>query len=556
MELNFGGFLFLRPYRLTVRTAAFQAADRGSIPRRATSFMDKKDYIKIGRATDLVERKDRMIYRSFEVLPGILSWSTLVGVVFLSWASPIWAAFFVIAFDIYWLLKTVFLSIHLRSSFSIMRKIMKVNWLAELKKTEGQTKLDWSDIYHLIILPFFKEPYEVAAETMESLIACNYPKDKMIVVLGAEKRAGKSALAIAEKIKNKYGDKFFKFLITVHPDDIVGEMAGKGSNETWAGRRVKEEIIDKLNIPYEQVLVSVFDVDSVAYPEYFGRLTYVFLKTPDRLSCSFQPVPVFNNNIWDAPSFSRVSAQSGTFWQMMQQERSERLTTFSSHAMSFKAIVAMDWWSTKNVSEDSRIFWQSLLFHDGRYRVVPLHYPVSMDANLTDSWWQTMVNVYKQQRRWGWGAENVAYELFGFLQNKKIPLKTKLYWGFNHLEGFWSWGTNALIIFLLGWLPLFLGGQEFNVTLLSYNLPQVTRVIMTLAMVGMVASAIYGLMLLPDRPRKHSSHKYIFMALQWLLLPITIIVFGALPGLEAQTRLMLGKYMGFWVTPKARQVKT
>ncbi|HCX27836.1 MAG TPA: hypothetical protein DHI91_01710 [Candidatus Portnoybacteria bacterium] len=517
--------------------------------------MEKREYIKIGNAADLTDSKERRIYRALEILPGVLAWGTLAGVVFLSWVMPIFVAFFIIAFDIYWLLKTLFLGLHLRTGFANMKKVMRVDWLARLRAME-KMDLDWREVYHLVILPMYKESYEVVGGTLESLLAANYPKDKLIIVLATEERAGKPAQKTAAKAQQEYGDKFFKFFITTHPDGIVGELAGKGSNETWAAKQVKKNFIDKSGIPYANILVSVFDIDTVIGKEYFGRLTYVFLESEDRVYCSFQPVPVFNNNIWDAPSFSRVVAQSGTFWHMMQQERSERLGTFSSHAMNFKSLEEMDWWSTKNVSEDSRIFWQSLLFYDAHYRVVPLYYPVSMDANLAGTWWKTTLNVYKQQRRWGWGVENVPYVLFGFWQNKNIKFSTKVFWAFNHMEGFWSWSTNALLIFMLGWLPLFLGGQAFNVSLLSYNLPQITRIIMTMAMVGMVSSAIYGLILLPPRPVKRRKWGYLMMLIQWALLPLTIIIFGSLPGLEAQTRLMLGKYMEFWATPKVRQPKS
>jgi len=508
-----------------------------------------KEYIKIGFAKDLKTPKDRRLFRFLEILPGALSWGTLILMVFLSWQKPVWVAFFIIAFDIYWILKTIFLAFHQQFSYSKMKDNLKIDWLEKLDELPLK---EWRGVYHLIILPFYHEKLSVLKSTFQALIKSKYPLDKFIVVLGAEERARETSMEIAEQIKKEFADKFFKFLITIHPKDIIGELAGKGANETWAGRRAKE-LIDELKIPYENIIVSSFDIDTQVYPYYFARLTHAYLTCPDPSRSSFQPVPVFDNNIWDAPAISRVIATGATFWQMIQQERPERMSTFSSHSMSFKALVEMDFWTTKNVSEDSRIYWQSNLFYDGNYHAVPLYYPVAMDANLAGSFWNTVKNVFKQQTRWSWGVENVPYFTFGAIRNKKMKLKRKAYLLLCHWESFWSWATNSLLIFMLGWLPLFLGGEVFNRTLLSYNLPRLTRTLMSAAMIGLFLSAFYTLKLLPPRPPKYSSKKYIWMVLQWVLVPIATIVFGSIPALISQTRLMLGKYMGFWVTEKNRK---
>ena len=41
-------------------------------------------------------------------------------------------------------------------------------------------------------------------------------------------------------------------------------------------------------------------------------------------------------------------------------------------------------------------------------------------------------------------------------------------------------------------------------------------------------------------------------AFEWLLVPMIAIGLSAVPALDAQTRLMLGRYMEFWVTEKER----
>jgi cellulose synthase/poly-beta-1,6-N-acetylglucosamine synthase-like glycosyltransferase len=226
------------------------------------------------------------------------------------------------------------------------------------------------------------------------------------------------------------------------------------------------------------------------------------------------------------------------------------MTTFSSHSMPFRALVDIDFWQTNVVSEDSRIFWQCFLYYDGDWRVEPLFQAVSMDANVAPTFWGTIRNQYKQQRRWGYGAENIPYLLYAFTKNKNIPALVKLREGFLKVEAFHSWATNSIMIFLLGWLPIWLGGDQFTFSVLSFNLPEITRTILMFASIGIATSAILSIILLPPKPEGFRFYHYVLYMLQWILLPITLIVFGAFPAIEAQTRMMLGRYMGFWFTPK------
>tara|TARA_B100000745_G_scaffold127487_2_gene83041 strand:- start:1071 stop:2630 length:1560 start_codon:yes stop_codon:yes gene_type:complete len=507
-------------------------------------YAQREDF-KVGRAPEL-SGKDRRFYRLLEIIPGAASWATLIGVLVLSNYAPFVAAYFVIGFAIYWVLKTAFLSYHLRYNWKRLRHHMKIDWAAMVERFE------FGHIYHLVILPFYEEPEEVIDATLQSLADVRYDKKSIIVVLAAEERAGDSAQAIAQAMKEKWGAAFGKFLVTTHPQDVPGEMAGKGSNATYAAEQARQLVLDPHGIRYNHTLVSIFDIDTVLYPDYFNCLVWHFMTVEYPLKTSFQPVPIFNNNIWDAPAVARVVAMSSTFWEMIQQERPERMATFSSHSVSFQALYEIGYWQSNMVNEDSRIFWNLLMANNGDYRTVPLSYPVSMDANVAGSFWGTVKNIYKQHRRWTYGVENFCYIIYHFTKNKKIPLRKRLMIGFQQAEGYWSLVTNPIMLFILGWAPIFLGTREFHQTVLSYNLPIMIRDLLILAMFGLVISSVISLTMLPPRPKEKSRLKYIVLAVQWILVPVTMIIFSAIPGLDSQTRLMLGKYMGFWVTPKNR----
>jgi len=511
---------------------------------RAMEFI-KSPYYRVGRATDLTGR-DYYIYRALEILSGLMAWTTIVLIFVASYYYPYQAAIFIIIFDFYWLLKTAYLSIYLRQSWKKIRQSMEIDWEERLENFK------YNHIYQMVIFPFYNESPEIVLKSLEALDRARWKNNFMIIVLAGEEKAKDNAHKVFQAVQEKYGKKFKHIVSTVHPASVPGEMAGKGSNIAYAAQQTKIEMLDKNNIKYENVIVSAFDVDTIVYPHYFNCLTWYFLVSDDPYRTSFQPVPVFNNNIWESPAFSRVVAFSGTFWQMIQQERPEKLATFSSHAVCFKALYDMDYWQKNIVSEDSRIYWNAVLAFNGKYKVTPIYYPVSMDVNLASTFWQTAINVYKQQRRWAWGAENFPYIVFGFIKNKGISVFKKISVTFVLVEGLWSWSTNSLIIFLLGWAPIVLGGRKFDQTVIAYNMPILTKYLMVIAMSGLILSALIMISFLPAKPKNTKPWSKFTMVIQWIIIPITIIVFGAIPAIDAQTRLMFKKYMGFWVTPKHR----
>lgn len=501
---------------------------------------------RVGRAPELTGR-DRVLYRTLEILPGVASWLSLIAMVLASIYAPFFAAYFIIAFAVYWVLKTAFLSYHLRHNWKRLRHHMALDWKAMIERFE------YGHLYQLIILPFYNEPEEVIDASLKSLSEARYDKKSMIVVLAREERAGEQAKLISERLKEKWGGQFGGFHISAHPADIPGEIAGKGSNATWAAEDVRKKILDPHGIRYNHTLVSIFDIDTVVYPDYFNCLVWHFMTAEHPLKSSFQPVPIFNNNMWEASALARVVAMSSTFWEMVQQERPERMATFSSHSVSFQALYEIGYWQTNMVSEDSRIYWNLLIANNGKYDVIPLSYPVSMDANTAPTFFGTLKNIYKQHRRWTYGVENLVYVLYHFTKNTTIPRRARITIALQQIEGYWSMVTNPIMLIILGWAPIFFGGRVFHETVLSYNLPIVVRDLLILAMFGLVVSSMISLTLIPKRPDGKNKFLYVVMALQWILVPVTMVIFSALPGLDAQTRLMLGKYMGFWVTPKERQ---
>lgn len=495
-------------------------------------------------------RPNSVKYRIFEIIPGLLIWLTFLLSIVLSFIRPLWVIYFIIAFDLFWLLRVSYFIFYVTISFYNYKQAEKIDWLKKV-----QTLPNWQRIRHIIYLPTAGEPIDVLRTTFSGLANNDYPADKMIVVLGGERRLEEDFKPKAEKIKQEFSGQFAEILITIHPDGLADEIKGKGANANWMGHRSKE-LIDRLGIPYDDLIVSYFDSDTCAHKQYFPYLTYKYLTQPEPTRVSYQPAVVYNNNIWQAPAAMRVTAFGTVFWLLTELLRPERMYTFSSHSMSFRALVDVGFWQKDIVTDDSRIFLQCFFRYGGHYSVEPMYIPVSMDTVMDKSYWKSFRNLYKQQRRWAWGVEHFPYMMWNFRNNKLIPWYKKLKYTWNLVEGMYSWATAPILIFILGRLPLYVAGHgEDSASVIVQNAPYVLEWLMQASMAGIMISAIVSLLLLPSRPARQQRWKYAVMFLQWILLPITLILFGSIPAVEAQTRLALGKkyHLGFFVTPKARK---
>lgn len=551
------------------------------------------------------ELRKRFVQRAVEVIPGILTWTTLLGMLVLSFLLPVGAAVTIILFDVYWILRVVYISLFSVAAHHAVEEGKRIDWwercqniahpeayrdiLVErirqlkegrqalsvfdilkrrivrreiartrtiLRETEALIPLceeiwDWREIIHVVLLPTAGEPPEVIEPAIRSLVESNFPKEQIIVLLATEERESpETRLPKVEYLKTRFAGVFRDFLVTTH---VVagGEMKCKASNATFAARELRKYLDDR-GIDYTRVVFSNFDCDSVVHPEYFAALTYEYIVNPQRLRRAYQPMPMYLNNIWDTNAFVRIVVTGSSFWHLYQSTR-RQMVTFSSHSEPFDTLVRVGFWPLNMISEDSIIYWKCLSYFHGDYQVQPIHLPISLDAVLAETYWKTLVNQYKQKRRWAYGIENYPVTMRALWPDRLIRLRTKLRISFEMLEGHYSWATTSSLLTFLGWLPLILGGSAFRESVLAHNLPLVTRTLMTLGLLGLCVSIPLSFLSLPPKPKRYRFTRYFSMLGQWVLVPLVGFL-SAIPAIDSQTRLLTKNYFGeFWVTEKMRK---
>ena len=514
-------------------------------------------------------------YRLFEILPGLISYSAIILLFVLSIIEPVLGAIYLFIIIASTLVKAVGVAYRTVQGYNVVKRAERVDWrkrMEDLKDPHAayeryhdsnsksyhhtahleNLKLmaampheypNPEKILHVVIVTAYDESIDVLRPSIKAVKNSTFPSDHIILALAYEERGGEEMEKTAQRLSKEFKSAFKDFLLVKHPDGLEGEVVGKGPNLTFAGYRVAEYFKAK-NLPVDSTIVTSLDSDNHVHPKYLDNVAYEFVTHPARQRLSYQPVSLFMNNIWDAPAPTRVIAVSNSFFNVITTMRPHVLRNFASHSQPLQALIAMDFWSKRTIVEDGHQYWRSLFFFGGDYTVLPIRIPIYQDAVLDETFLKTVKAQFIQVRRWYYGASDVAYvgtKLFCKKSERIMPFWQLLPRFWRLLDGHVTLAIMAPLVAFGGWVPMLMNTSAH--TMVAYNLPNIVSIVESFAMVGLIVTVLVSLRMLPPRPAKYRKTKHISMLLQWILMPLTSILYQSLAAYYAQTRLMLGKYM-------------
>ena len=535
------------------------------------------------RNLEIPQGKRTPLYRFLEILPGLISYGAIILLFLLSWLDPVIGSIYLFIIIASTLVKAISVAYRTMQGYKVIKNAERVDWHGRVEdlasphasferlrdddnksyhfndhvenlKLMAAMRADYPDptkIHHAVIVAAYNEGIEVLEPSIEAINNNTFSNERIIVVLAYEARGGEKMEATAKKLHAKYKDTFKDFLLVKHPDGLPGEIVGKGPNLTYAGEALAE-YVKKKHIPTENVIVTSLDSDNHMHEKYLDSVAYEFITHPRRQHLSYQPVSLFTNNIWDAPAPTRVIAVSNSFFNVISTMRPHALRNFASHSQPLQALEAMHFWSKRTIVEDGHQYWRSLFFFGGDYTVLPIRIPIYQDAVVDETFWKTVKAQFVQVRRWYYGASDVAYvgsKLFVKKDKRLVPFWRLFPKFWRLLDGHVTLAIMAPIVAFGGWIPMIMNMSAH--TMVGYNLPNIVSVVETIAAIGLVVTVLISFRILPPRPKKYRKGKEFFMLIQWILMPVTSILYQSLAAFYSQTRLILGLYMEkFDVTKK------
>jgi len=507
---------------------------------------------------------DRLLQRGLEILPLALALMLISSLVWGAMWLPIPLVVMLLGFDVYWAWRSINNGIHAYRGYRAIDQTARIDWKqkyqAETVLTPEHVERDvlaWADVSHLVIIPTYKESVEKLRGTIGKLAESEVAREKLLVVLAMEE-ADADAPGRFAQLREEFGHSFLAFVGTSHPCDIPGEVRGKSSNEAWAAKQAKRLFCDEMGFDIATMTVTSCDADTLFHPKYFSALTYYFATNPKRYRTFWQGPIFYYNNVWDVPAPLRVQNSLGGINHLAKLMR-KYVVLFpqSTYSLSMQMCHEVGYWDVDVVPEDWHMFLKCFFELKGEPEVQPILLPVGNDGVRAHNYGRTYWEHYQQARRHAWGCSDIPYAVRQFFRHPEIPFLRRL-------RRTWSLGENH-VLWSAQWFLItgvaanisaaswggFLGLHPFA----QHNIPDwfitTSRYILMPCMIPLIVMIVLDMRMRPTRPRHWKLWLYPVQFVQWLLMAPITLFFTAMPALDAQIRLALGRRLEYKVTEKA-----
>ncbi|HEX2883980.1 MAG TPA: hypothetical protein VHQ42_05345, partial [Candidatus Limnocylindria bacterium] len=404
------------------------------------------------------------------------------------------------------------------------------------------------EIIHLALIPTYTEPLDKLRHTVRALADAAWPTERKICAI-ITRETDEQGIANVAALRAEFGHAFAEFIHILDPLE-PGIVVGKSSAMAWGGRYLYRTLVRERGMDPRRIIVTDLDADYRVHPQYFAYLTWVHLSDPNRETQLYQPIPYFHNNIWQAPVMQRLFAAVLTQLQMWRSVLPEKLQSFGSYSTTLHLVHDVGYWATDAIPEDSRFYWKSYFRYGDRFRAVPLFIPIYGDAVRARGYWRSMTEQYLQARRWAWGVTDIPYVIRNAIEHSEIPFWSRFWRVMNLFGEHINWAIAPFVIMFGATVPLLIN-PAFAETTLGQNLPLFASVMLTMALVSLFVLVFVEHRIVPPRPAEWGPLMRLVSYVQWLGLPFVGIFFSNLPALDAQTRLLTGRYLEYRVTEKA-----
>jgi hypothetical protein len=517
----------------------------------------------------IVKKHENIVYRILEIIPGVVTWAFILSPIWLGLIYPNAIIYLLTFLSVYWAYLAIKSNVGVAIGYKKHKDEMGVNWWAECKKLDFAKLPDKNtlpdkleDLKHFVLVPAVNEPYEVLFQAFNSILSQTYPLDKITLVYTVEQRCAEKTVRLIKEITEPHKNKFESIQVYVHPAGIPGEAIGAGAaNRTWGAKKAVKSL-GKQGAQIKNYIFTTFDADHVPDPQYLARMAHLYLSTTRRNNHFYtSAVPLFNNNLWNAPLLARIEANLVTLgtlsnWALTDFPfGSDGITndTFAAYSSSLQTLIDADYWDVSAGVDDSVFYWRAFFARKGDFLGVCHYIPYSADAVEAETTLKAYKSLYKQLLRWGWGVMVVPMFLNGFLIHKEVPLKKKLLWIYKQfkIRTFFV-GISFLITF--GFAMLTFANPNVKQTSFAYAMPQTVSYVLTSALLFLIPTHIYKRKIGNPIPEDWPFWKKLATFLEGPAVILNLLTYSLIPFVDAQTRMMLGKKMkDLYHTPKVRK---